>query len=192
MGRDKEEDRRAHTAREILHSSATNGWQTPEYLIQVARCTMGAIDLDPASSYLANERVCAQHIYTIEDDGLAYSWWGRVFLNPPYGLSEAKASNQGIWTRKLISEYESENVEQAVLLVNAVPDRTWFRALWNYAICFLDHRVRFIDPETGEPKRSPTHASVLVYFGRNITAFEESTSEIGHVVRPQRVRRRAA
>jgi hypothetical protein len=45
-------------------------WQTPGPYIELARAVLGGIDLDPASSAAAQERVKATTIFTQQDDGL--------------------------------------------------------------------------------------------------------------------------
>lgn len=70
------------------HSSESAEHYTPPYLVDHARYTLGAIDLDPASCQEANERIRATSIFTREDDGFTRAWRGNVFLNPPGGLSD--------------------------------------------------------------------------------------------------------
>ncbi len=67
---------------EVLHSSASVEWFTPEPFIQAVRAVMGGIDLDPASCEFANRVVKADRIFTAEQDGLSQEWSGRLFLNP--------------------------------------------------------------------------------------------------------------
>lgn len=61
-----------------------NEWYTPAEHLERARQVLGSIDLDPASSDFAQQRVKAAQHFTIEDDGLKREWAGRVWLNPPY------------------------------------------------------------------------------------------------------------
>lgn len=74
----------AHNPR---HLSTTNEHFTPVHIVEATRETFGgAIDLDPATTVLANEhRIHAEFIYTQEDDGYRKEWHGRVLLNPPGG-----------------------------------------------------------------------------------------------------------
>jgi hypothetical protein len=66
---------------------------TPAEYIASARSVLGAIDLDPASNAQAQRIVKAAHYLTIEDDGLAHPWQGRVWLT--WIIREA--SRNGVW-----------------------------------------------------------------------------------------------
>jgi phage N-6-adenine-methyltransferase len=162
-----------------LQMSVSNEWYTPAQYIEAARWVMGGIDLDPASNPIANETVKAATYYTQADNGLAYEWEGRVWLNPPYGRDEGE-SNQAIWSARLIEEYRAGRVTEAVLLVNAVTDRVWFAPLWDFTICFTDHRIRFYD-EDGEAG-SPTHGNALIYLGEHKDRFVAAFRPFGPVV----------
>lgn len=169
--------------REALTSSESEEWYTPAAVVEIARRVLGEIDLDPASSAEANATVRASRYYTEADDGLAQPWKGRVWCNPPYGKTDEGESNQGRWSERLVREYAAGAVTAAVLLVNATPDRTWFRPFWEHAIAFLCSRVRFARPGTGEAKQ-PTHANVLVYFGEDVAGFIRAVGDAGRVVLP--------
>lgn len=67
----------------VAFNSGNNEWYTPKEIIDAAREVMGEIDLDPASSELANKTVRAEKFYTINSDGLTKEWHGRIWLNPP-------------------------------------------------------------------------------------------------------------
>ena len=162
-----------------LLMSESNEWYTPDQYVDAARYLMGGIDLDPASCEQANQTVRAEVFYTKDDDGFSKAWSGRVWMNPPYGR-EKGASNQGRWTKRLIESYESGDVTSAVFLVNAVPDRSWFKPFWDHAICFVSRRIRFTSPDDRTP--APTHGNVIVYLGKDIEGFIDHFSQFGRIV----------
>lgn len=162
-----------------LQSSESNEWYTPAEYIEAARLVMGGIDLDPASNPIANKIVKAERYYTINDDGFAQDWRGRIWLNPPYGRDGGE-SNQEKWSARLIEEYRAGNISSAILLVNAVTDRRWFNPLWDFPICFTDHRIRFYSPDTEAGQ--PTHGNVLVYFGNDTDRFYAHFRGFGPIV----------
>lgn len=166
---------------QLINSSESNEWYTPGQYVEAARTVMGCIDLDPASCEYANRTVKAAEIYTESTNGFNKEWRGRVWLNPPYGFNEIdNSSNQAAWSAKLIEQYCNGNVSQAVLLVNAVPGNKWFAPLWDFPICFTNHRIRFYNEETEAGQ--PTHSNALVYLGGNVPKFVEAFSRFGPVV----------
>lgn len=163
-----------------LQASETNEWYTPKVYLDAVHVVMGGVDVDPASNEFANEIVRASVFYDQSTDGLAHDWPGRVFLNPPYGRDNGE-SNQDTWSARLIAQFEAGITSEAILLVNAVTDRKWFQPLWNYTICFTDHRVKFYSPD-GQPGQ-PTHGNVFVYFGENVDAFVNEFKKFGVVAK---------
>lgn len=164
----------------VHHSSESVEWYTPEEYIRAARAVMGDIDLDPASCEQANRTVKARRYYTKDDDGLKQEWFGRVFVNPPYGWTEDSESSQAVWSARLIAEWEAGNILEGILLVNASTAQKWFAPLWRFPICFTDHRIRFERP--GAEKNQPPHGSVFVYFGHDVQKFTRVFSQFGAVV----------
>lgn len=81
--------------REINQDSGVTEYYTPEEIVELAREVLGKIDLDPASSLIANETVKADKIFTIEDDGLAHKWSGNVFMNHPFSKGEKACIAKG-------------------------------------------------------------------------------------------------
>lgn len=173
---------------ELILQSTSNERYTQAKYLNAAYEVMGGIDLDPASCEQANQTVKAARFYTKTDNGLRQTWFGRVWLNPPYGRENG--SQKKIWSHRLIAEYEAGRVEQAILLVTASTGDRWFQPLWAYTLCFPDHRVDFDSP-SGPLTAGNTGSSVFVYFGEKIRTFVEVFQRFGPVVTPDRVVRQA-
>lgn len=166
---------------------SSDEWYTPAKYIMAAREVMGSIDLDPASSSMANETVKASLYYSKEDNGLAKPWFGRVWLNPPFGRIQTPGHkmNQGLWIRKLLQEWKRGHVTQAILLTTCRPDTSWFADLWQFPICFADHKVGFYLPEEGRilQEHSHAHGTLFVYLGFHEERFIEVFSRFGRIVK---------
>jgi len=157
-------------------------WYTPEKYILATRDVLGEIDLDPASSPQANAVVGAKKIFTAEQDGLKREWHGRVFMNPPYGKGDdGKSSLAGAFCNKAIREYEAGRVTECIILVNSVHSQQWQGPLYDFPVCFVDHRIKF-EAGDGEINKSPTFQNIFVYLGKNKTRFAEVFSAVGYVM----------
>ena len=158
----------------VAHNSGDNEWYTPPEYLEAARRVMGSIDLDPASSAIANERVQAALFFTAEDDGLARAWGGRVWMNPPYA-----GELIGRFCEKLAQHFEDGTVSEAIVLVNNATETRWFQRLAEMSSCvaFPRGRVRFLDPE-GNPG-APLQGQAVIYLGPNTEHFAAVFSEFG-------------
>jgi len=153
-----------------------NEWYTPEKYIASVRNVLGEIDLDPASSDIAQEKIKATKYFTKENDGLESSWNGTVWLNPPYAQPLIY-----LFVEKLVSEYEAGKITEAILLTNNYTDTAWFHLAESKAalICFTRGRVKFESP-SGE-MAAPTQGSAFFYFGPNPSNFKQEFKKHGFV-----------
>jgi len=160
----------------VAHNGGENEWYTPAPFVTAARVTMGAIDLDPASTAEANEAVGAETYFTKALDGLAQEWSGRVWMNPPYS-----GDLIGKFIDKLVASVKSGQVEQAVVLVNNGTETKWFENLTSVAnmICLVNGRVKFWSP-TGK-ESAPLQGQVVAYIGKNHRKFQDAFSGIGSI-----------
>jgi DNA N-6-adenine-methyltransferase (Dam) len=115
-----------------------NEWYTPTEYIDLVRSVLGTIDLDPASSDLAQGTVKAKAYFTEADDGLDQEWHGRIWLNPPYAQPAI-----GHFADKMLAELDCGHVDVAIMLTHNYTDTVWFQKLAAIAsaICFTRGRV---------------------------------------------------
>lgn len=153
----------------VAQNSGNNEWYTPEPFILAAREVLGQIDLDPASSEIANKTVGAAQYYTQMDNGLVKKWTGKVWLNPPYAANLIKA-----FCSKLVAHFREGEVSEAVVLVNNGTETEWFDTLSSVAaaVVFPRSRVKFLDPD-GLPG-APLQGQAVLYFGGKGKQFVEA------------------
>lgn len=163
----EDKEKKAH----VSNNSGNNEWYTPAKYLDSARAVMGHIDLDPASSVIANERVQAGRIFTAEEDGLKQDWFGNIWMNPPYAQPLIEQ-----FCNKLVSE----KINQAIVLVNNATETKWGNTLLKNcsAVCFTKGRIKFVAPD-GTLGDSPLQGQMIVYFGSQKIKFIDEFSKYG-------------
>lgn len=183
------------------HSSDSIHFYTPPNIVEAARATMGAIDLDPASCAEANEVVKASHFFHEREDGLSTPWGPiehksgnvpvRAFLNPPGG-KVGKRSSSVVWWEKLCGEWLDGNVEQAIFVCFNLEVLNTTQAspiaCLDFPICYLKTRPRFWPPGTPPELRgksgAPKYPGAVVYVppvfedGGGLTAAEKQAPHL--------------
>lgn len=160
----------------VAFNSGQNEWYTPSEYIEAARRTMGSIDLDPATSEIANQIVCAGQIFTASDNGLSREWGGNIWLNPPYSQPEISQ-----FADKVTSEFW--RIGQICVLVNNATETAWFQTLLSVAtsICLVRGRVKFLDTSL-KPNGAPLQGQVVLYAGDNADAFAREFKPYGAIL----------
>ena len=170
----------------VSHNSGNNEWYTPEELIISARKVFGGtIDLDPASSEIANKVVRATVFYTKDNNGLDDDklWLGNTWMNPPYSSKLIKR-----FCEKLVTGYVTCGVTSFITLTNNATETALFKTLYDVAdyYCFLNKRVRFIDP-SGKASGQPLQGQVICYAGNNGKVFVNEFAKHGLIMKRQSV-----
>jgi hypothetical protein len=151
-------------AKGFTHDSVANksvDWYTPEWIFN----DLGLeFDLDPAAPTGGVEWIPAKQHYDIYTDGLVSEWFGRVWLNPPYG------KNTGEWLRLMHLH------KNGVALVFNRTDCKWFHDYVSKAdaILFLQGRVKFVDGLGVTSNNGAGTGSMLIAWGaENVQALEK-------------------
>ena len=158
----------------ISNNSGENEWYTPPSLIESATNVMGNIDVDPASSEIANKTVGADVYYDGEKNGLEQIWKGRVWLNPPY--SQPHISQ---FCKALEEKLSSGEVSEACVLVNNATETAFGQKLLGMcsAVCFPSGRIKFLDAKGVEG--APLQGQMVAYFGEHSDVFMKEFSKFG-------------
>lgn len=150
-------------------------WQTPDSVLTAVRTLfVGPIELDPASSRQANQRVRANRYFDIQMDGLPKPWKGKVFLNPPYSQPLCKK-----FVQKFIEEYKLKNMTEGVILLNACTDTLSFHKLLNTAdaLCLTRGRLQFYSATL--KSSTNRYGQAIFYMGKNSLHFQDIFDNFG-------------
>ena len=117
----------------------------PKEVIDAAKSTMGAIDLDPYVTRDNNRQVQASRYFDRDQESVAdiinRDWdageSGRVFLAPVTTARDTRSL-----LNKLLREYRSGTVKEAVIWLNQNESLTRMPWLWSFPVCVPFKRLR--------------------------------------------------
>lgn len=126
-------------------------WLTPPDLVQ----KLGEFDLDPCSP-INPPFLHAKNNFTTNENGLTQKWFGRVYLNPPYGRG------MELWLEKL--KYHGNGI---ALIFARTETKCFFEHVWYDAdaVLFVKGRIRFYHV-TGIQAGTPGAPSIFIAYGK--------------------------
>ena len=137
------------------HQSAhmkSDTWLTPPHII----AALGPFDLDPCAAPEPRPWPTATTHYVKADDGLSKPWFGRVWVNPPYGRETAK------WMARL-----AEHGRGTALIFARTETSLFFNHVWSSAsaLLFLEGRLHFHRADGTRAAANGGAPSVLIAYG---------------------------
>lgn len=148
-------------------------WLTPPHVTEAFK-EFGEFDLDPCSPGDRRPWDTAKHHYGLPQDGLSEEWFGRVWLNPPYGRECVK------WLDKL-----SEHNNGIALIFARTETKDFFEQVWSKAsaLLFIKGRLYFHYIDGSKAKANSGAPSVLVAYGEECAKILEKVGIEGFYVR---------
>jgi hypothetical protein len=171
----------------IQHSSESNDWYTPKWIIDKVYQVLGRVDFDPASNAEANEVVGAStylsenSLETIWDDRLGIEI-GTIYLNPPGGKTGNKSNAALFWTKLILSDFQDAIFMAFNIGMLQSTQQSPFKSICEFPLCIPKSRIKF-NGEIG--KRSPSHANAIVYVPRRVNRtnkFKEAFKDVGVIL----------
>ena len=153
---------------------------TPRWLVQA----LPPIDLDPCSP--PHRPIPARdHVVGAEGgDGLAATWRGLVFMNPPYSRG-----NLPLWTARAATAVRDGEAQAVIGLIPARPESAyWWANVWPSALVvgWVDGRICFEDAAGLATDNTAKLGSALVVWARTTELAERIVLSLGRA--PRRVR----
>ena len=137
----------------------SDDWLTPPPILK----PLGKFDLDPCASLKQKTKTAARQ-FTINDDGLSQDWFGRVWLNPPYGEQTER------WLAKMAKHGNGIALVYARTETKMFFDHVWERAS---GIFFVKGRLSFIKPDNSSDGQAGA-PSVLISYDSKKSRFNQS------------------
>lgn len=143
-------------------------WLTPPSLVKL----LGDFDLDPCAPAQRPWDTAGLH-YSVHDNGLAMPWFGRVWLNPPYGRQMAE------WVARLADHGDGIALVFARTDTEAFHEIVWPKAS---ALLFLRGRLHFHHVSGERAIHNSGAPSVLVAYGEANAAVLSTQRHLGAFV----------
>lgn len=138
-----------------MHQGESNTWFTPKKIIQ----SLGEFDLDPCTQSKRPFDTAKNHFEFDQGDcGLEKQWFGRVWMNPPYGRDIGK------WLDKMLMH------GNGVALVFSRTDTRWAQKHMDYAdgVLFVKGRIYFISENLKVETNGGSGSMLLAYGSENV------------------------
>lgn len=160
------------TGHSLPNRGETDVWLTPPWIIE----RLGRFNLDPCAAPEPRPWATADHHVTLPDDGLAKEWFGRVWLNPPYGMQTAG------WMERLANH----GCGSALIFARTETD-CWHRHVWPKAsaILFLRGRLFFHRPDGRRAKHNAGAPTAIVAYGEHDADTLSKAKIAGFLVHPR-------
>lgn len=150
-------------------------------LITAAHSLLDGIELDPASSVLANTYVQADNFFTPTDDGMnEKEWYGSVYVFPPHGTyfwdkkqqrwritrtaCPSVISSHALWFRKMYRSWLDGSIKQGLYFTNCPDMIRYEQRIFDFPMCILrTPPLVLIHRGNGVVQKHKTCTSMLVY-----------------------------
>lgn len=148
--------------------NTTVEWLTPPELVKM----LGEFDLDPCTP-INPPFTHAKVNYNINNDGLKRDWFGRVYMNPPYG------KGMELWIEKL--KLHGNGI---ALIFARTETKCFFKHIWDdaEAVLFVKGRIKFYNID-GKQKGTPGAPSIFVAYGKENAYMLEKSNIEGKFIR---------
>lgn len=139
------------------HQSASmlkDEWLTPPEILKA----LGTFDLDPCAPINRPWPMAREH-YTVKDNGLTKPWYGRAWLNPPYGPPPIVTP----WMKRMV-----EHGCGTALIFARTETEMFFETVWRRAtaLLFLEGRLYFHHVDGKRARANAGAPSVLIAYGQ--------------------------